>query len=257
MIDHISIVIITRNAAATLGATLASVRNFSNVVVWDNGSDDGTLELAATHANVDIHHASFLGFGPSKNAACDLARNAWVFSLDADECLDAPLIEALANWSPDDQTRVGQILRENHFMGRAVHHGGWGNDQLVRLFHRDAHRFNDAQVHEKVAVSTQTQLVPLPGRVLHAAVRHVGQFLQKIDRYTEIRRESSDKTYPTPIIVIKSAFAFFRSYVLQRGFMAGWRGLIIAWSNANGVFYKYIKILADQRVAREHHPPNG
>lgn len=256
MIDHISIVIITRNAAQTLAATLSSVSRFANVVVWDNGSDDGTLELAAEHANVDVHHASFLGFGPSKNAACDLARNDWVFSLDADECLDDELIAALATWTPDDHARVGQILRENHFMGRAVRHGGWGHDRLVRLFHRKVHRFNDAQVHEKVALTDSVKVVRLPGRVVHAAVRHVGQFLQKIDRYTEIRRESSQKTYPTAVIVIKSAFAFFRSYVLQRGFLAGWRGLIIAWSNANGVFYKYIKILADQRVQREHHPPN-
>ena len=79
----------------------------------------------------------------------------------------------------------------------------------------------------------------------------VSQFLQKIDRYTEIRRESKGRTYPAWIVVIKSAFAFLRSYVLQLGFLAGWRGLVIAWSNANGVFYKYIKLLADRRVSRE------
>ncbi|MEO1573674.1 MAG: hypothetical protein AAFU65_01800, partial [Pseudomonadota bacterium] len=123
-------------------------------------------------------------------------------------------------------------------------------------FHRQHHRFTDAAVHEKVATHDQTRLVTLPGTVLHAAVRDLGQFLQKVDRYTEIRRQTQSRTYPAPIIVLKAAFAFFRSYVLELGILAGWRGLAIAWSNANGVFYKYMKILADHRVARERHPTN-
>ncbi|MFK8014570.1 MAG: glycosyltransferase family 2 protein [Gammaproteobacteria bacterium] len=257
MIDHISIVIITRNAADTLRATLDSVSAFDNVIVWDNGSDDGTHEIAQSFENVELHHAEFLGFGPSKNAACDLAQNDWVFSLDADERLDHQLVTALRKWPLDAPNTVGEILRENHFMGRAIHHGGWGNDHLVRLFHRRHHRFNTAQVHEKVMLHDASRTVALPGTVQHIAVRHVGQFLQKIDRYTEIRRETHTRTYPAVVIVIKAGFAFFRSYVLQRGFLAGWRGLTIAWSNANGVFYKYIKILADQRVASERYPPNG
>jgi glycosyltransferase involved in cell wall biosynthesis len=257
MIDHISIVIITRNAAATLGATLDAVREFSNVVVWDNDSNDGTLQLAGGYPNVDIHRAQFIGFGPSKNAACDLARHDWVVSLDADECPNASLIDALRAWTGDDPHEVGRVLRENHFMGRAVRRGGWGNDRLVRLFHRHTHRFDDAQVHEKVLLDAQSRMVDLPGCIEHAAVTELGQFLQKIDRYTEIRRQSGGRTYPATIVVIKAAFAFFRSFILQLGFLAGWRGLVIAWSNANGVFYKYMKLLADRRVASERDPPNG
>ena len=256
MIEHISIVIITRNAAATLGATLHSVRHFANVVIWDNGSTDDTLELATAHNNVDLHTGTFIGFGPSKNAACDLARNDWVFSLDADESLDEKLIDALRVWPPDDPNAVGEALRENHFMGRPVRRGGWGNDQLVRLFHRGHHRFNAAHVHEKVQLENTTRTVQLPGKIEHAAVRHVGQFLEKINRYTEIRRETATRTYPMPVIVIKALYAFVRSYFLKAGFLAGWRGVVIAWSNANGVFYKYTKIFADQRTARERNPPN-
>jgi hypothetical protein len=29
---------------------------------------------------------------------------------------------------------------------------------------------------------------------------------------------------------------------------AGWRGLVIAWNEANGVFYKYIKVYADRHL---------
>jgi len=30
--------------------------------------------------------------------------------------------------------------------------------------------------------------------------------------------------------------------VLQGGFLAGWRGLVIAWNESNGTFYKYMKV---------------
>ncbi len=257
MIDHISIVIITRNAAHTLPATLDSVRAFANVVVWDNGSTDDTKAIATAYPNVTWVDAMFIGFGPSKNAAADCAHNDWVFSLDADETLSPELVDALRCVQPATNNIVGLVLRTNQMMGRIVRRGGWGDDHLVRLFHRRTHRFTDAAVHEKVAETDATERVVLSGTVNHNAVQQLSQFLEKTDRYTELRRQSQTRTYPAPVIVLKAGFAFFRSYVLQLGVLAGWRGLVIAWSEADGVFYKYMKILADRRHAAERNPPNG
>lgn len=251
MINHISVVIITRNAAATLAAALESTRAFSNVVVWDNGSTDETRAIVARYANAAWHEGTFVGFGPSKNAAVACASNDWVLSLDADERVSAELVVALEAWPTDNPMLVGEVLRENWFMGRPVRRGGWGNDYLIRLFHRASHQFDAAIVHEKVALSDASRVQRLPARIRHDAVTDISQFLQKIDRYSELRREAGGKTYSMPVILIKSGFAFFRSYVLQLGMLAGWRGVVIAWSNANGVFYKYAKILADRRTQRD------
>ena len=65
--------------------------------------------------------------------------------------------------------------------------------------------------------------------------------------YSEIRRESLGRTYAAPVIFAKALFAFFHSYVIKLGILAGWRGLIIAWSRANDTFFKYFKIYADRR----------
>ena len=40
-----------RDAATTLAATLDSVCDFGEVVVYDNGSQDDTLSIAARYAN--------------------------------------------------------------------------------------------------------------------------------------------------------------------------------------------------------------
>lgn len=77
-------------------------------------------------------------------------------------------------------------------------------------------------------------------------MQNIGQFLIKIDRYSEIRRQTRKKTFHPFVIVLRSLFAFFRSYVLKGGFLAGWRGLVIAWSESNGVFYKYMMVYADR-----------
>jgi len=41
--------------------------------------------------------------------------------------------------------------------------------------------------------------------------------------------------------LIHSAFGFFKTYLLKLGILDGWRGLAIAFSNAVGVFYRYMK----------------
>jgi len=79
MIDTFSVVIITKNSALTLARTLRSVEEVSEVVIYDNGSTDDTLSIAASFPNVKIYRGDFFGFGPTKNYAIDLASNDWVF----------------------------------------------------------------------------------------------------------------------------------------------------------------------------------
>ena len=38
-------------------------------------------------------------------------------------------------------------------------------------------------------------------------------------------------------------WAFFRTYVLQRGFLDGREGFILAVSNAEGTYYRYLKLM--------------
>jgi glycosyltransferase involved in cell wall biosynthesis len=243
MLAELSAVIITRNAAATLARTLDALEDVDEVVVYDNGSTDGTLELAARYPNVALHQGEFHGFGPTKRHAVSLARHDWIVSLDADEAPDARWLESLAGWLPTaDSRQVVEVHRENWMLGKPVRHAGWGNDWLVRVFHRREHNFSEAMVHESVTLGQATQIARLDGCLTHLAVTELAQFLDKINRYSEIRARSDKlRVYPVALIVLKAAFAFFRTYLLQRGFLDGWRGLVIAVSNANGVFWKYMK----------------
>ncbi|NNF66379.1 MAG: hypothetical protein HKM98_02615 [Gammaproteobacteria bacterium] len=149
---------------------------------------------------------------------------------------------------PGSSNSVGVIRRDNYLMGKLVDKGGWGADWLVRLFNRKNHRFNDNAVHESVPTTGASNLEKIPFPIRHNAVQHLGQFLIKIDRYSEIRRQTRTRTFHPSVIVLRSLYAFFKSYVIKGGFLAGWRGLGIAWNECNGVFFKYMKIYADQNL---------
>ena len=67
MIENISAVIITKNASKTISKTLESLIDFKEVVIFDSGSTDGTLDVIKTYGNVSLYSGDFLGFGETKN----------------------------------------------------------------------------------------------------------------------------------------------------------------------------------------------
>ncbi len=244
---RISVVLMVRDAAATLAATLESVRDFDEVLIYDNGSSDDTLAIAARYPNVRICKGEFKGFGPTRNAAAALARNDWILSLDADEVVDAALAVSLSGVALDKPEQAYAVERRNYLLGKRVRHGGWGSQWLTRLYHRQTHRFTDAAVHEKVELKSGEQAVHLAGSLRHTAMRDAGDFLVKMHRYTMLKAGESTRTYPPGIILLKSIWAFIRAYFLRLGLLDGWRGLLISVSEANGVFYKYMVIYSQRK----------
>jgi glycosyltransferase involved in cell wall biosynthesis len=243
-LSDIAAAIITRDAAETLAATLDSLIDLPEVVIYDNGSTDQTEEIARRYTNVRFIRGEFLGFGPTKNKAAELAEHDWIFSIDADEQASPELIRELASLSLADPKMLYETLRQNFMLGKHVRHSGWGRDWLPRIYHREQHRYNDANVHEKIIPRADSQVVRLKSPLRHDAVRDLGSFLVKIDRYTAIRAADAVSALPTIVVYLKSLWAFFRVYLLQAGFLDGWRGLVIAWSDATGVFFKYMRAVA-------------
>jgi glycosyltransferase involved in cell wall biosynthesis len=247
--DEISAVIITRDAAATLALCLTSLEAFPEVLVFDNGSTDDTAAIARGFGNVRLERGEFSGFGPTRNKAASLARHDWIFMLDSDEIASETLIASLAHARRDDPARVYLVERHNYLMGRRVRHGDWGRDWLPRFYHRGHHRYSDAVVHEKIVLGAASRPERLEGELKHLAVRELGEFLVKVDRYSELRSQTAGRVHSPAVVLFRAGWAFFRTYVLRLGFLDGWRGLVIAWSNANGVFFKYMKPYANRRAA--------
>lgn len=238
----ISVTILTKNAERTLKKTLDSVTSFKDVVILDSGSQDKTLEIAKTYPNAQIHTTSFEGFGPLHNRAAALAHYDWIFSLDADEVVTNALAQEILSLTLDP-SRVYAIERHNYFNQKRIKGcAGWSPDWVVRLYHRKSTQFSNHLVHEKV-LTDQVHKQRLKSPMLHTPYLEIGDFLSKMQHYTSLFAEQSPHS-PPPFfkVLVHSWFAFFKSYILKGGFLAGKEGFIISAYNSHTTFYKYLKL---------------
>ncbi|HDK43717.1 MAG TPA: glycosyltransferase family 2 protein, partial [Desulfobacteraceae bacterium] len=52
----------------------------------------------------------------------------------------------------------------------------------------------------------------------------------------------------------RGLWSFFHMYILKRGILDGWPGLVIALGNFDGTFYKYAKL---HELQSDWHPPSS
>lgn len=241
--NKITVTILTKNSQKYIKECLESLVKFDEIILLDNGSIDDTMDMAKTFKNVKIYENEFIGFGALKNLAVSKARNNWILSIDSDEIFSSELVDEILNLDLDKQ-KVYSILRDNYYNKKLVKCCGWNNDWVNRLFNKKVSAFNDKQVHESLILNDSIKLEKLQNRFKHYSFDNASQLLAKMDRYSTLyakEHKNSKSSSPTKALV-RSIFSFIKNYFFQKGFMCGYEGLIISISNANGVFYKYIKL---------------
>jgi len=244
----ISVTILTKNSERYLREVLASVQDFDEVIVADTGSTDTTLSIVGEFPRVILHHLPFQGFGPTHNAVSALARNDWLLSLDSDEVMSAELAHEILALQLDEKA-VYSFWRKNFYRGKHIRGCGWFPDRVIRLYNRQYTQFSKDQVHEKVE-RKNLRHIPLSAPVFHFPYASVSMFLKKMDSYTDLYAEQN-KGQKGSIWqgFFHGLFAFFKTYILKRGFLLGSEGFEIAWYNMNCTFYKRAK-LAEKRACK-------
>ena len=243
---------ITKDASLHLKESLEALRRFDEVIVLDNGSTDNTIELAQSFPNVSLYRSPFIGFGPLKNLAASYAKNDWILSVDSDEVFSQELVDEILSLSPD-QTKVYAIVRDNYYRQKLMHCCGWEDDRVDRLFYRKEVHFNDNQVHESLMVPKGTARETLHHRFKHYTYRSSEELIAKMQHYSTLwAKDHFGKKSATPSrAVLRSLFAFIKFYFFKKGFLNGYEGLLISVTNANNVFYKYIKLYELGRNRKE------
>lgn len=239
----LSVVVITKDEEAAIGRCLDSVRWADEIVVLDSGSTDRTVEIAREHgARVEVS-ADWPGFGPQKNRALALAGGEWVLSLDADEWVPEDLAAEIraAIVSPDGHAGF-ELPRSSSFCGREMRHSGWWPDHILRLFRRDAARFSEDIVHERVLLDGRVGRLTRPLR--HESFVSLHEVVDKMNRYSTAgaqMRVMRGKGGSVGAAVARGLWAFVRTYVLRAGFLDGREGFVLAVANAEGTYYRYLK----------------
>lgn len=241
MIDHISVAIIVKNGAKTLQKTLESLEIFTDVVVYDNGSTDGTQNIVKNYPKIGLIEGDFLGFGDTKNKAASFTKNDWVLSLDADEVVSPELAKTLQNLTPSTEA-VYSMTMFNFYKQRQIKHC-WGNHVLIRLYNKSVTSFTRNKVHETI-ITKGLDIVKINGVLNHFSYSSVSDFIVKLDNYSSLYAiDNQGKKTSSPLkAVVSGIFSFVKTYFFKRGFLDGTPGLIIAFSHMATNFYKYIKL---------------
>ncbi|MBX9586385.1 MAG: glycosyltransferase family 2 protein [Gammaproteobacteria bacterium] len=241
--NRISVILITKNEAHDLPDCLASISWADEIIICDSGSTDATLEIARQYTP-HVFSTDWPGFGPQKNRALSKATGEWVLSLDADERVSSELrdeIKSLLN--RNDAADAYAIPRQSLYCGHKIRFGDWRGDRVTRLFRREKAQFTNVLVHESLQVNGTTCSVKSP--LIHLAFKDFNEVLAKMDQYSSLGAQhqfAAGKSASFAKALIRSLWTFFRGYLLRLGFLDGKAGFQLAISNAEGCYYRYLKL---------------
>lgn len=240
----VSAIIVTLNEAEHIADAIASLSWTDEVIVVDCGSSDETVAIARS-CGARVEFRAWSGWIDQKNFAAGLARNDWIFSLDADERVSPPLArEIQALMRTDPPIGAYRMPRVTFHLGRWIRTTDFYPDYQARLYDRRLARWRGKYVHESVALDTGKP-GQLRGELLHYSFRDLRDQIDRINAYTTLgarqMHEAGRRAGAFQLLVHPPA-AFLRNYILRRGLLDGAVGLTISMLQAWSVFLKFAKL---------------
>jgi len=241
----VSAVIITYNEEADIRRCLESVRPVADqILVVDSYSTDDTPAICRD-VGVDFIQNPFEGHIEQKNFAMEQALFDHILSLDADEALSDELRDAILAVKNDLELDGYTFNRLTNYCGQWIWHCGWYPDRKLRLWNRNKGRWGGVNPHDKVGMDKGTATKHLNGNLLHYSFPTLASHAETSNQFSDIVARALYKKGKKPDILVhlllNPVFTFFKKYVLKRGFMDGYYGLVICVISSYYNFLKYAK----------------
>jgi len=241
----LSVSIIVVNGEPLIRRCVESVAWADEIIVVDSGSTDNTRDICRELGAQVTQTTDFPGYGQQKNRALDQTTGDWVLALDHDEWVTPELraeIEGLVAGSPEFAAYT--MPRLSNFCGRDMRHSGWWPDPVIRLFRRGAGRFAEDHMHDRIVVSGKLGTLKNPLR--HDPMPTLEHVLNKVNGYSSAGAKFNferGKRASLGKAIFHGWWAFVRTYILHAGFLDGREGFMLSVSNAEGTYYRYLKLM--------------
>ena len=240
----ISAIIITKDEEHSIRECLQSISWIDEIIVVDSGSKDQTLKICKEF-KAKIFTKSWQGFGPQKNEALKHAEHKWILSIDADEIITPELKkEIIAITKSNNPSEAYSICRRSFYCGRLIKFSGWQSDFVVRFFQKKFCKFSNDLVHEKVLVNGV--ILKTKSYMIHNAFENFEEVIKKINVYSSLSASmfyKKNKKSSLKKAIFHAFWSFIKTYIIKLGFLDGKYGLMLSISNAEGTYYRYIKLM--------------
>lgn len=241
--ESISVCIVTKNEAHNIVACLESISWANEIIVIDAESTDATVALCRKYTDKVIV-APWPGCGPQKKKAFDLATSEWVLILDADERVTPNLATEIKQILQNPTCNGYEIPFRSYYCGKRIRFGDWCNEKHLRLMRRTKSDIIPRLVHFGVKVNGR--IGKLKNHIDHYSFPNVTSVINKMHSYSTdgaLHQYQAGKRTSFASAIGHGLFTFIRGYILRLGFLDGRQGLMLAISNAEGSYYKYLKLL--------------
>lgn len=250
----ISVVVAVKNEELNIRACLEAVKWADEIVIVDDRSSDRTVEICREFGAKVIENDTGGSFHKNKNLGLESASGDWLLSLDADEVVSPELKEEIqARLAADPAGVDGFYLpRDNYFIGKRIAGCGWSPDYIIRLFRKGAAKW-PLDIHDVPRIANEARTARLKNPLIHYSYYSLAQYFDKFNRYTsKLAAEEAEKGVRIcagnffTLFFLKPAYWALRKYLLQKGFLDGFRGFFISASSGLVVFVMYAKLWEKQ-----------
>ncbi|MEZ4923184.1 MAG: glycosyltransferase family 2 protein [Crocinitomicaceae bacterium] len=251
--DKLSVIIITLNEERNIGRAIDSVKSIADeIIVVDSFSSDKT-ELICKEKEVQFVQHLWEGYAKTKNFANSLAKYSWIFSLDADEACDEVLSEAIQSEKEKGFSGVYSVNRLTNYCGKWIKYSTWYPDWKIRIFNKNNTSWEGEFVHEELKFAAAVETHKLKGHLHHYSYYNYKEHRERADKYsilTAKKLHAAGKTAGPLRPYISSFGRFVTMFILNLGFLDGWKGFKIAQisGQSNKLKYKELRKLNKQSV---------
>ena len=246
----ISVYIIAYNEADKIGDCISTVLWADEIVVIDSYSSDGTCRIAE-EMGAKVVHIPFDGFGNLRNHSINNCKGEWIFSLDSDERCTIEVRDEILSIIENNDLDIYRIPRKNFFMGRWIKYSGWyPNFRQPQLFKKGKMQYKLDRVHEGFTSNSNKKIGVLKNAIWQFPFKNMEEILHKTNKYSSLGVQKLEyKNVNSSFIksFLHGFWAFIKHYIFKLGFLDGGPGFVIAFSNFEGTFYRYLKLMESQK----------
>jgi glycosyltransferase involved in cell wall biosynthesis len=229
----LSVVIVTKNEENNIERCIRSVIDIANeFLIIDSGSTDKTVQIAE-RLGATVVFNEWVDYPPQVQFGINLAKGDYILVLD----LRASIKASIEEQSFD----CYQFNRRTYYLGKFLNYT-WTPEWKKRLFKKGSCKY-EGELHERVVC--EGKVGKLNGELHHYSYKGFEDQLLRTLRYAKKSADimsRSGKKFKVVNLLVNPAWEFVKVF-LNKGFLDGYRGLIVATFSCMHTFLKYAFLL--------------